>query len=406
VGTDWSSTLIETARSQHPHLHFLVADAEDLQLTETFDYVILSDVLSTLTDVQPVLERVRTVCHPRTRIVITDYSYLWEPVIRLARAMGLATRHPAANWLPPAVIRDLLEITGFEVIRTEGRILLPVHIPVVSRVLNQVIARLPLLNRLCLVSTVVARSRAAREHDRPPTCSVMVPCRNERGTIAAIFEGVPEMGSGTELVFVDGHSTDGTVEEIERCIRARPERHVTVLRQSGTGKGDAVRQGSAAATGDILMILDADLTVAAEDLPKFYYALVSGHGEFINGSRMVYPMAGQAMQLLNLTANKLFSLWFTHLLGQPLRDTLCGTKVLWRDDYERIAAQRGFFGDFDPFGDFDLLFGATRFGLQIREIPVRYSARVYGETNIRRFAHGWLLLKMSVVAMRRLKYTP
>jgi glycosyltransferase involved in cell wall biosynthesis len=324
--------------------------------------------------------------------------------MRLGQAAGWAMKHPAQNWLPLAVIRELLDLAGFDVVRTSGRVLWPRRVPGLSSALNRVVSRLPALHRLCLVNTVVARPRRSNARVSTPTCSVIVPCRNERGTIDAIVRRLPEMGGRTEVIFVDGHSTDGTVDEIERVIRANPARNLKLVRQDGNGKGDAVRLGFARATGDVLMILDADMTVAPEELPKFYEALVSGYGEFINGTRLVYPMDGQAMQLLNLVANKAFSALFSYLLEQRFHDTLCGTKALWRSDYELIAAQRSYFGDLDPFGDFDLLFGASRLNLKIREVPVRYSERVYGQTNIKRFSHGWQLLKMCWLAMPRLKF--
>jgi glycosyltransferase involved in cell wall biosynthesis len=237
-----------------------------------------------------------------------------------------------------------------------------------------------------------------------PSVTVVIPCRNERGNIESAVRRTPRMGRETDIVFVDGSSTDGTPAEIERVIAAHPEWRITLLHQgSGTGKGDAVRKGFAAATGDVLMILDADLTVPPEDLPKFYRALASGKGEFINGTRLVYPMERQAMRTLNLLGNKFFSLAFTWLLEQRFRDTLCGTKVLFRRDYEKIAANRAYFGDFDPFGDFDLIFGASKLNLRIVEVPVRYRERTYGVTNIRRFSHGWLLLRMCVLAFYKLK---
>jgi hypothetical protein len=152
------------------------------------------------------------------------------------------------------------------------------------------------------------------------------------------------------------------------------------------------------------MILDADLTVAPEDLPKFYNALVENHGEFVNGSRLVYPMEKQAMRFLNLLGNKFFSMMFTYLLDQKFKDTLCGTKVLYRSDYEKLAANRAYFGEFDPFGDFDLIFGAAKQNLKIVEMPIRYAERTYGDTNIHRWRHGLLLLKMVGVAARRLKF--
>ena len=234
--------------------------------------------------------------------------------------------------------------------------------------------------------------------------SVVVPARNESGNIAAIFERTPEMGCGTELVFVEGHSTDDTFATIESEMARHPERPSQLLRQLGKGKGDAVRLGFSKARGDVLMILDADLTVAPEDLPRFLDALQSGKGEFINGVRLVYPMHKQAMRFFNLLGNKSFSLAFSWLLGQSIKDTLCGTKVLWARDYQRIAAQRAYFGDFDPFGDFDLLFGAAKLNLKIVDMPIRYRERTYGTTNIQRWRHGWLLLQMVAFAGRRIKF--
>ena len=220
----------------------------------------------------------------------------------------------------------------------------------------------------------------------------IVPCKNERGNIDDIVARTPDMGKGTELIFVDGNSNDGTVEEIEKHIEAGTRKNMRLIHQGdGKGKGDAVRKGFAAATGDVLFILDADLTVPPEDLPKFYAAIAEGKAEFVNGSRLVYPMEGEAMRFLNSLGNKFFGLALSAILEQRLKDTLCGTKVLFRRDYERIAANRGFFGDFDPFGDFDLLFGAAKQNLKIVELPIRYRARTYGETKISRFREGAIL---------------
>jgi glycosyltransferase involved in cell wall biosynthesis len=241
-------------------------------------------------------------------------------------------------------------------------------------------------------------------HSSEPVVSVIVPARNEAGNIQAIFERTPDMGASTELVFVEGGSSDKTYEAIEKAMAQYPQRRAKLLRQTGTGKGDAVRLGFAQASGDVLMILDADLTVPPEELPRFYQALRSGKGDFINGVRLVYPMETHSMQFLNLLANKFFSLAFSWLLGQSVKDTLCGTKVLWKREYELIVANRAYFGDFDPFGDFDLLFGAARLNLKIVDLPIRYRERTYGTTNIQRWRHGWMLLKMVVFAARRIKF--
>jgi glycosyltransferase involved in cell wall biosynthesis len=309
------------------------------------------------------------------------------------------------NWLANEDVAHLLDLSDFAPIRRWREILWPVRTPLVAPLVNRFVARLWPLQHLALTNFVVARPQPVpSDNEKPPRVSVIVPARNEAGNIPAIFDRVPDMGSETELIFVEGHSTDQTFEAIEREIAARPNKRAKLFRQSGKGKGDAVRLGFAEASGEILMILDADLTVAPEDLPRFYEALRTRRGEIINGSRLVYPMERRSMQALNLLANKFFGQAFSWVLGQSIRDTLCGTKALHKVDYDLIAANRAYFGEFDPFGDFDLLFGAARLNLRILDLPVRYRQRTYGSTNISRFSHGWLLFRMLAKAAARLKF--
>jgi glycosyltransferase involved in cell wall biosynthesis len=238
----------------------------------------------------------------------------------------------------------------------------------------------------------------------PPTsATVLIPCRNEKGNIEPAIQRVSEFCDDIEILFVEGNSHDGTFEEIERVIDAYPEKNIKALKQPGKGKGDAVRTGFDAASGEVLMILDGDLTVPPEALPNFFHAIATGKGEFINGSRLIYPMEIEAMRLLNRIANSLFSKILSWLMGQTVTDTLCGTKVLSKEQYKKIAKNREYFGDFDPFGDFDLLFGANKLNLKIIEVPVRYAVRTYGETQISRFSDGWKLIKMIGVAYRKLR---
>ncbi|OGG43729.1 MAG: glycosyl transferase [Candidatus Handelsmanbacteria bacterium RIFCSPLOWO2_12_FULL_64_10] len=404
VGIDFSRSAIKIAQSRYPYLHFIVSEAECLSVRGTFDYVILSGLLGEVSDIQGVLEQLQGVTRPDTRIIVDQYNYLWEPLLRFGEAVGLKTPQRIQNWLPLEDIANLLFLAGYEVIRRSYRFLLPKKVPLIALFVNRCLARLPFVRKLCLVQFIVARNAKGATISEGYSCSVVIPCRNERGNIEGAVARTPEMGGRTELIFVDGNSTDGTVEEIQRVMRDFPDRDVKLIHQGeGKGKGDAVRKGFAAATGDVLMILDADLTVPPEDLPRFYRTLAEGKGEFINGSRLVYPMEQKAMRALNLLGNKFFSQVFTWLLEQRIRDTLCGTKVLFRRDYLRIARGRSFFGDFDPFGDFDLLFGAAKLNLKIVEAPVHYRERTYGATNISRFRHGWLLLKMSWLAFRKLK---
>ncbi|MCX7635016.1 MAG: glycosyltransferase [Syntrophales bacterium] len=403
VGIDLSWVMIHRAKKKHPHLQFLQADAHELPLRGPFDYIILSDLVNDLWDVQGVLEEIFRISGPHTRLVINTYSRLWELPLKLARAWRLAMPSLTQNWLTVEDMANLLELAGFEVIRHDEEILLPLYVPLLSSFANILLVKLWPFHIFALTHLIVARPCI-----EPPvteaTVSVIVPVRNEAGTIPHILARVPAMGGGTEIIFVEGHSKDASYETIRDAI-AVPQAHpCRLFRQEGVGKGDAVRLGFSQARGDILMILDGDLTVPPEDLPRFYHVLIRGMAEFANGVRLVYPMEKEAMRFINLVGNKFFSLAFTWILGQAVKDTLCGTKALWRRDYERIAAQRSFFGDFDPFGDFDLLFGAARLNLKIRDIPVRYRDRTYGRTNIQRWRHGWLLMRMVCFALRRMKF--
>lgn len=402
VGIDFSPKMINLASEKYKDISFYVQDAEELQLNETFDYIILSDLLSSVQDVQKVFQRLRTVSDENTRIVISNYSYLWEPFLKLGENVGLKQKQPLMNWLSSKDIVNILALEGFEAIKTEQKILFPKKIPLLSSFLNSFVINLPLIRKLSLVNLLVVRKKEERKSEHSVT--IVVPARNEKGNIENAVTRTPAFGTTQEFIFIEGGSQDGTYEEILRVKEKYKDKRIVDLKQSGKGKGNAVREAFEAATGDVLMILDADLTMPPEDLPKYYEALISNKGEFINGCRLVYPMEGQAMRFLNLLANKFFGVLFSYLLGQNLKDTLCGTKVLYKKDYINIINNRKYFGDFDPFGDFDLLFGASKLNLKIVEMPIRYKDRLYGETQIKRFSHGWLLIKMSLFAAKKMKF--
>ncbi len=401
VGVDFSAEAIARAKKRHPHLEFHQLDAHDLSsLADEFDVIVFSDAINDLWDVQRALEQVRKLCAPHTRLILNFYSHLWQFPLAVAQRLNLATPMLDQNWLTVPDVDNLLRLAGFETIRNSNEVLLPLPL---GGFANRYLARLWPFRDFTLSNFLIARP-APQPAEKKPSVSVVVAARNEEGNIRNIFERVPVMGSKTELIFVEGHSKDKTYETIEKEMPLHPRTSNLLLRQPGIGKADAIRRGFEQATGDILMILDADLTVPPEDLPRFYEAIVSGRGEFINGVRLVYPMEKEAMRTLNFIGNKFFSMAFSWLLGQSIKDTLCGTKVLWRKDYEKISANRSYFGDFDPFGDFDLIFGAAKLNLKIVDLPIRYRERTYGTTNISRWKHGVLLLRMVAFAARRIKF--
>jgi SAM-dependent methyltransferase len=406
VGIDLSPKMIELAQEKYPHLHFYQMDAEDIQLDEKFDVIIISDTLGYFEDIQKVFSEIKKVATPDTRIILTYHSFLWQPVLKLAEYLGLKMPQQRLNWLNDQDVANLLRLENYEIIKKGRRFLCPKHVPGFSRVCNNYLAGLPLINTLCITGYTIARIRHEAPFDNQLySVSVVIPARNERGNIENAVKRMPQMGKSVEIIFVEGHSTDGTLDEIKRvCAAYGDHRNLHYAVQDGQGKGDAVRKGFAMATGDILMILDADLTMPPEELPKFYNAISTGKGEFINGCRLVYPMENEAMRFLNMLGNKFFSTMFSFLLGQRLKDTLCGTKVISRRNYLKLVNNRNFFGEFDPFGDFELIFGAAKLNLQIVELPIRYRSREYGKTNISRFTHGWLLLKMVFFAMHKIKF--
>ncbi len=403
VGLDFSEEMVKYASNKFPHLNFIHANAQAIpNLQTTFDFIILSDLVNDVWDVQDVFNQLQKFTTPKTRIILNYYSRIWEIPLKIAQKIKLAKPFEYQNWLTQHDLENLLQVCNFEVVRSWTEILFPFQIPIFTAFFNRFIARIWPFNNFCMTNFMVARPAPA-ESKQSASVSVVIAARNEAGNIENIFKRVPEMGAGTEIVFVEGHSQDNTYEVIQENI-PKFNRSASVYQQTGKGKGDAIRLGFEKASGDILMILDADLTVPPEDLPRFYDALVNAKGDFINGVRLVYPMEKEAMRFFNFLGNKFFSLAFSWLLGQSIKDTLCGTKVLWKSDYELIAKNRFYFGDFDPFGDFDLIFGSAKLNHKIVDLPIRYRERTYGSTNIQRWKHGLLLVRMLWVAAKRIKF--
>jgi SAM-dependent methyltransferase len=277
VGVDFSEAMIKRASKRYRGLHFVQADASELPLNDPFDIIILSDLVNDLWDVQAVFEKLAELSHSGTRLIINTYSRLWEIPLSLAQRLGLSKPTLAQNWLTVEDITNLLRLAEFEVIKHTREILLPLSIPLASIVANRILVKLWPFSQVALTNFIIARplwiSKRHRSSKRPRV-SVIIPARNERDNIEDIFTRIPDMGCGTELVFVEGHSRDDTYAAIARAMAKYPECSSRLLKQTGEGKGDAVRSGFASASGEILMILDADLTVPPEDLTRFYQALV------------------------------------------------------------------------------------------------------------------------------------
>jgi hypothetical protein len=409
LGIDLNNSVVEVAKQKFPHLEFWVKEAESFECDRSFDYILLANTISYFENIQKALINLKETCKPSTKILLIFHNPGWEFILKLAILINQRMPVENLNWLSYEDIENLLTLAGFEVISHGKRMLFPRHFPLLFWLFNKILAPLPLINNLCLTEYIIARIQPnpseGQENINNLTCSVIIPARNEAGNIESCITRMPQLGKHTEIIFVEGHSSDNTWEEIQRVQAKYGDRwDIKICQQTGKGKGDAVRQGFAMATGDVLIILDSDLTVRPEELVHFFQAVASYRCEFANGCRLIYPVSSQAMPWLNRMANRFFAWVLSYLLDTKIKDSLCGTKAISRKNYLRIATNRSYFGEFDPFGDFDLLFGAAKLGLKIKDIPVRYVPRTYGKSNIQHFKEGIVLLKMCLYAAKKIKF--
>lgn len=402
IGVEVSQEMVDIARQRYPQFEFVKADPEDLSLNKRFDYILFDHVSDTV-DVLSAFRRLKDLCEPHTRLVIYTYNHLWQPIVKLAERLRLKMPMPEQNWLSETDLCGLLLLSGFEWLRVYRVVIFPKWIPLLSGFLNRFVARLPLFNKLCMSIVVVARPAPKQLDPNNISVSVIVPCKNERENIKPAVQRIPDMGKHTEIIFCDDKSTDGTADEVNQMQHKYPERDIKLVEGPGICKAENVWTGFETAKGDVLMILDADLTVMPEELPNFFKALIEGKGEFINGSRLVYPMQKMAMKFTNMLGNKVFSTVFSYLLGQKIKDTLCGTKVFWRTEWERMKPILDLWGT-DRWGDYKLLFSASKLHLRIADLPIHYQERVFGATKmVRVFKNGLIMLRMCLIGFIRLK---
>jgi hypothetical protein len=352
-------------------------------------------------DIQGLLIQLKSKLSRTSRVLVVLYNPYLRWLYRLANHLGVRGGELPCTFVTRIDLQNIAKVSGFEIVRQRAAVYCPWKLFGLGNLINRVLPLVPLIRWFSLTFIVVLRPLAAPSR---PGISCVIPARNERGNIENALKRFPDLGCETEIIFVEGHSTDGTWEEILRVATLYRDRfRIQALQQTGKGKADAVRLGFAHARQPLLVILDADLTMPPEMLYRFYQAYCEGYGDFINGSRLVYPMEGEAMRFLNRLGNIFFAKVLSAILDVRIGDSLCGTKLLTRYDYQRMVAWRRDFGDFDPFGDFELLFPAAVLALGIVDIPVRYLARTYGETNIQRFRHGLLLFKMTWIGLMRIK---
>ena len=403
VGIDISDKIISIAKNQYPNLEFYCTDIEGLDIDYKFDYIILSGVIGEFQDIQLTFNSIKKFCNSETKLIISYYNKLWEPILNISEKFKLKTPQLRQNWLTKNDLLNLIKLSSFELIKNYNKILLPIRIPILNLFFNNFLANIPFFRSFALISFVHIKVQPTKKRE-DISVSIIIPAKNEKMNIENTIKRIPDFGKDIEIIFVEGNSKDFTYEEILRVKQKYSDKKIISLKQNGKGKGNAVEEGFDIAKGDLLIILDADLTVPPEDLPKFYEAIIEDKAGLVNGSRFVYPLEKDSMRFLNMLGNKFFTNILSYAIDQKLTDTLCGTKVILRKDYLKIKKNKFFFGDFDPFGDFNLIFGAAKLGIKILDLPIRYQEREYGTTQISRFTHGLLLIKMTIFALRKIKF--
>jgi hypothetical protein len=407
VGVDISDAMISAAKQKYPNIDFICENAENYRTDKVFDYIILSGIVGSIENIQVLLEKAQKWSTPDTRIFIDFYNPLWYPLIKLGEKTGLKMPEMTKNWLSVDDLENFLYISGYQVIKRKYLMFFPKYIPLLTYILNKFIGNLPLLRRLSLNNIVIARPAIPLPDPEKRKCSVVITCRDEEGNIEGLVTRMPKMGANTEIIFVEGHSRDNTVARIQEMIAKYPEKDIKMLKQKGIGQGDAFRYGFDEANGDFVIWLEADLTTPPEEAIHFWNAYINNQGEYVNGSRFIYKMEKSAMPLFNFLGNRFFGILFTTLLKQRFTDTLCGFKAISKVNYIKIRKQIDFFGDFDPFGDFELIFGTIKNNLKVAEIPVHYQPRQYGESKaygqsfFSFMKHAWLLIRMSYIAFKK-----
>jgi len=404
VGIDDSNVMIEEAQKNYPHLQFIDKNVEEeLDFVTKFDYILISSI-EDIVDIEAVLRNVQQYASHHTRIVIVNYNFLWTPLVKLAEFLHLKIPQKQHNWITDNDLNTFLQLSNIEVVNRKKIVLIPYNIPGISWFFNKIIARLPFIKHFGLMTITTTRPKFD-ELVQDYSVSVVIPCKNEAGNIEDAVKRVPEMGKHTEIIFCDDKSTDGTPDIVRQMMLKYPEKDIKLYDGPAISKSENVWVGFDKAEGDILMILDADLTVIPEELPYFYEAIAKRRGEYINGSRLVYPMHNKAMKFFNIIGNKFFSVFFSYILDSSIKDTLCGTKVVWRRDYERIRKLRNTWGVRDRWGDYELIFGANKCNLKHLDLPVHYYERVYGDTKMTGvIKNGWIMLKMSIAALFKIKF--
>ena len=394
-GVDCSEEMIALAGKRRPQHRYLAASDYAFELDESFEYIVLNDMTGEVHDLFSLLQRIAGLCTRTSRVVIVQHNYLWRPVLRLAARLRLKRPEARQNWLSVGDLRVFLDGVGFETIDVRSKLFCPKRLLGLGSAANWVAGLVPFVHRLAGTEILIARLEAHRPDPSTRSASIVLTTRDERENIEPMVKAIPDVGRETEIIFVEGHSTDGTPEEIERVIKGYPEKRIRLLRQTGVGQGDAIRTGFAAATGDVIILLEADQTSPPEDVLKAFEIVASGRSDYVNGSRFIYPRARGSMPVRNAVGNILFAVWFTWFLGQRTSDVLCGLKAIDRRQFARLLGNWEFLGVFDPFGDFELLFGAARLGLKISEVPTRYTARAYGTPKSRFVKHGMMLARMA-----------
>tara|TARA_B110000977_G_scaffold125183_1_gene160299 strand:+ start:1495 stop:2904 length:1410 start_codon:yes stop_codon:yes gene_type:complete len=353
---------------------------DEINKNLNFDHIVIADIehqkfiTKNLIDLN---EKIDNEC----RVIVLSKSIFWSTLINFYKKIK-NIGPDKNNFLPYSNLRKIFLNTNFEIVKNEKIIFFPFQFSLLTKFINQIF-RFPVLNFFCMINlTVLKKVQKKNYQAEGKKISFIIPCKNEGGNIKFFYEKIINSTINAEFLFGNDNSSDNTLDEIKKLQQAIPNKEIKIYDGPGVCKSENVYKGINLASGEIILIYDADLTVSFDDLVNSINLLLKTDADFINCTRMIMPQQKNAMKFLNFYGNLFFAFLFSILFKQKITDTLCGTKIFFKKDWEQIKKYNNTWGAKDLWGDFDLLLGAYKNNLKIVENPISYTDRKEDETKM------------------------
>ncbi len=355
--------------------------------------IILTDLFEVSTDILELLSMVNKLLGKDGIIVICSINQKWNRILNLFERLNLKDGNQKRLFINSTIVLNIAKVTGLEFVTQRNKQIFPFRMLGLGSLINNILEILFFPFSFGIRIYSILNQQEKFNEEKKYSKSIIIPAKNEEKNLKPLLNQIPELEEDHEIILAIGDSEDKTYEVAKEIKEARCwPFEVKVIKQTGKGKANAVWEAVEEASKEVIIILDADISVNPETIVQFNSVIDTGKASFVNGTRLIYGMESGAMRIVNNLGNRIFQYIVSIIIGQKITDSLCGTKVFFRKDFNKIKLWKELVQMKDPFGDFDMIFTAGYFGLKILEIPVRYQARVYGVTQIKRFRDGYKLI--------------